>query len=80
MKSVLAIAFLLCLVALSVEGYFGYGGYFGLGGLDYGYGGYRHGGYYGIPHYGPHSRRLFYNPIHGLHSHGSYHDYDHPIY
>ena len=56
----------------------------GLGGLGYGFGGYGYGGYggfgYGIPHYGHYSRRLFYNPVHGLHSHGSFHDYDHPIY
>lgn len=51
----------------------GYGGY---GGLYGGFGGY--GGHF--PHHSYYGSRLYYNPVHGLHSHGSIHHHDTPIY
>lgn len=55
----------------------GYGGF--LGGLYSGHGyGYGYGGHF--PHHSYYGSRLYYNPIHGLHSHDSIHHHDTPIY
>ncbi|XP_048750802.2 prisilkin-39-like [Ostrea edulis] len=91
MKAAVTLALFICTLALC----HGLGYYHGYRGLNYGYGNYGYGGYgYGVPNYGygryggylphyPHHsfyRRTYYNPIHGLHTHGSTHDYDHPVY
>nr|XP_011426779.2 keratin-associated protein 19-2 [Crassostrea gigas] len=92
MKSAVALALLLCMMTLSAQGYIygGYGNYGLYNGLGYGglygglYGGYNglYGGGYGghFPHHSYYGSRLYYNPVHGLHSHGSIHHHDTPIY